>query len=73
MKYQIEVKGMHCQGCKNLITMSLEEEELKVVSLDFKTGVTIFESEIKQSEIEEILVNIFSQFDNYSYTNLIQI
>jgi copper chaperone CopZ len=40
----MNVEGMHCQGCKNLITMSLEDEGLKVISLDFETGVNIFES-----------------------------
>ncbi len=28
MKYQIEITGMHCTGCSNLIKMTLEDEEL---------------------------------------------
>jgi copper chaperone CopZ len=69
----MNVEGMHCQGCKNLITMSLEDEGLKVISLDFETGVTIFESEIEQMALKKVLENVFSQFESYSYSNLTQI
>jgi copper chaperone CopZ len=73
MKYQIQVKGMHCHGCKNLITMSLEELGYKEVSLNYENGQATFAATEPIEKIENDLDKMFSQFESYSYTNLTKV
>lgn len=72
MNYQVQVNGMHCQGCKNLITMSLQELGFMNVTLDLASGTGKFSSDKKIMDVEELLRDMFSQFESYTYTNLIQ-
>jgi copper chaperone CopZ len=56
MKYQIEIKGMHCTGCSSLIKMTLEDEGLTNVNVDIKTNTATFESSLNEpSKVKEAL------------------
>ncbi len=71
MKYQIEITGMHCLGCSNLIKMSLEEEGLTGVNVDLNTNSVTFESSLNDiSGVKQILDEVFSHLPTYSYKNI---
>jgi len=71
MKYQIEIKGMHCTGCSTLIQMSLEDEGFKNTVVDLKTNIAVFESSLSDvSKVEEILRKVFAGLPDYSYKNI---
>ncbi|MCL4385468.1 MAG: heavy-metal-associated domain-containing protein [Actinobacteria bacterium] len=71
MKYQIEIKGMHCTGCSSLIKMSLEGAGLTNVNADIKTNTATFESSSNEpSKIKEVLDKIFADLPDYSYENI---
>jgi len=71
MKYQIEITGMHCMGCSNLIKMSLEEEGFSNSDVDIKTNLATFESSLSDAgEVKEVLDKIFSGLSGYSYKNI---
>jgi len=68
MKYVIEIKGMHCTGCSNLIKMALEDEGLSDVEVDIKTNTAVFTSSLaEESEIKELLNRVFTDLPDYSY------
>ena len=71
MKYQIEITGMHCMGCSNLIKMSLEEEGFSDSDVDIKTNLASFESSLHdKEEVKEVLDRIFSGLSGYFYKNI---
>jgi copper chaperone CopZ len=71
MKYKIEIKGMHCSGCSNLIKMTLEEEGLANVNVDVSTGSATFESNLNEkSKVKEILDKVFTDLSGYTYGNI---
>jgi copper chaperone CopZ len=71
MKYQIEITGMHCTGCSNLIKMTLEDEGLAKADVDLKTNSATFESSlIEISKVKEILDKVFTDLPGYSYANI---
>ena len=71
MKYQIEIKGMHCTGCSTLIQMSLEDEGFKNTVVDIKTNIAVFESSLSDvTKVEEILNKVFAGLPDYSYKNI---
>jgi len=79
MQYQINITGMHCTGCKNLIQMFLEDERIgdKGIFSDIKVdniqGNAEFNSSLNTVEIEKILGQIFNKVElqKYSYSNLV--
>jgi copper chaperone CopZ len=71
MKYQIEIKGMHCTGCSSLIKMTLEDEGLTNVNVDIKTNTATFESSLNEpSKVKEALSKVFADLNGYSYENI---
>ena len=71
MKYQIEITGMHCKGCSNLIRMTLEDEGLASTNVDIKTNSATFESSLNEtSKVKEILDKVFADLSGYSYANI---
>ena len=68
--YKIKIQGMHCSGCKNLITMSLEEEGLVNVSVDNDSHEASFSTEKEEAEAKEILDKVFSELKDYKYLEL---
>lgn len=72
MDYKITVKGMHCEACKSLISMELEDHGLianlsEISLLGSETGELIFNdiSEEKYSEIVKIINNL----ENYQVSS----
>lgn len=71
MKYQIEITGMHCTGCSNLIKMTLEDEGLANVDVDVKTNSAVFDSSLNDKyKVKEVLDKVFADLPGYSYTNI---
>jgi copper chaperone CopZ len=70
--YGIKINGMHCSGCKSLITMSLEDEGFQNVQVDEKDGHAVFDSEKDTDETAEIVEKVFKELTDYSYSNLEQ-
>jgi copper chaperone CopZ len=71
MKYRIKINGMHCQGCSNLIKMTLEDEGLKEVHVDIATGTGSFETPVKdQTQVTAELNEAFAGLSGYTYENL---
>ncbi len=69
----MEIKGMHCQGCSNLIKMSLEDANIQQVIIDVKTGVALFESDQPKQHVEKILGDVFADFETYAFSNIKQL
>ena len=71
MKYQIEITGMHCTGCSNLIKMTLEDEGLANINVDIKTSRATFESSLNEtSKVKEVLDKVFTDLPGYTYANI---
>jgi copper chaperone CopZ len=71
MEYKIEIKGMHCSGCSNLIKMTLEDGGLANVKVDVSTGSATFESDLNEkSKVKEILDKVFTDLTGYTYGNI---
>ncbi len=71
MKYQIEISGMHCTGCSNLIKMALEDEGLTDVNVDIKTNISVFESILNdKSQVKKVLDKVFADLQGYSYSDI---
>ena len=71
MKYQIEITGMHCKGCSNLIKMTLEDEGLVNTNVDVNTNSATLESNLSEiSKVKEILDKVFVDLPGYSYANI---
>jgi len=64
-KYQINIAGMHCSGCSNLIKMSLEDAGLRSVQIDMNNKSGQFESEKDQNDLELILGQISQELHDY--------
>lgn len=71
MNYKIDIEGMHCSGCENLIKMSLEEANFDDIEVSMKNKVSTFSSQQELSAVKEYLDNIFSAFNEYRYSNLV--
>ena len=70
MKYKIELTGIHCSGCINLIKLSLEEANLENVEVDSQTNIAVFKSSKEAEELKALLNDVFSDLNNYQYFNL---
>ena len=69
----MEVKGMHCQGCSNLIKMSLEDADITNVVINPQSGRAAFESEQPQSKLENSLHKVFSNLSSYEFSHVKQL
>jgi len=70
MKYQIDISGMHCSGCKNLITISLEDIGFKDVVVDSEKNTAQFISSKKIEDVEQDLQEVFKELTDYKYSNI---
>lgn len=66
----ISISGMHCTGCKNLITMSLEDEGMKNVQVDEKAGRATFSSGKDDAALHATLDRVFSELKEYRCSEL---
>lgn len=55
MKKTLKIKGMHCKSCEILLSESIEEAGVKVLSSNYEKGEIIVElpTESKISEIKK--------------------
>lgn len=70
MKYKIIIQGMHCNGCKSLLTMLLEERGFTDVLIDIDENSGRFVSNEDETKIKELLDAAFKESENYSYKEL---
>lgn len=74
MNYQLEIQGMHCKGCQSLIQMSLEDEQIKVININVRTGISSIASPANtQAETESLLKKVFTGLPGYSFSKLTQL
>lgn len=71
MKYQAQITGMHCQGCKTLIHRALEDGGMKDILIDFINGTVLFETTLRDTHsVDAQMRSIFLGLPGYSYKNL---
>jgi len=71
MKYQIDIEGMHCTGCSNLIKLNLEDVGFKDTVVDIKTNTAEFRSSLPEiTDVEKVLNKVFKDMPGYTYKNL---
>jgi copper chaperone CopZ len=70
MKYQINISGMHCTGCVNLIKMSLEDAGFDNVEVDLNKHIAVFESSREKPEVERLLGITFKELNDYKFSSL---
>lgn len=70
MHYSISLQGMHCSGCKNLITLSFEDEGFAKIHVDEQAQSASFDSNEDVSTIDTKLTKLFKELKDYSYSNL---
>jgi copper chaperone CopZ len=63
--YKIKIKGIHCQGCKGLIAMSLEDEGF--TNVDVTEDSATFESYLEIKSIEGKLQETFKLLKSAGY------
>jgi copper chaperone CopZ len=70
--YSIDIKGIHCSGCVNLIKMTLEEQGFTNVIVEQERNIAQFESMVdtNEEEIKRLLDTVFTELQSYSYSNL---
>ncbi len=67
MKYTIDIQGMHCSGCTKLVTMSLNDENLKAVRVDLATHSASFESDEKVQAVQGKIDRVASELSDYKF------
>lgn len=72
MKFTIDIPAIHCNGCVNLLKMSLEES-FSNVEVDLNTKSAEFISDSSMEDVNSLLDTIFLELNSlgYSYSNLI--
>ncbi len=69
MKYSIQITGIHCSGCKNLIKLILVENGLQDVEVT--DNLAIFGSNKSKQDLINMLNSAFEKdLQSYNYTNL---
>ena len=57
---------MHCNGCKNLITMSLEDVGFTDIKINVQEGLCEFVSEFDAAETHHKANQAFSELPDYN-------
>lgn len=70
MTYKIDIKGMHCLGCQNLIKISLEEVNFRDTVVSMEGASATFNSPQDLAKVKQSLDSIFAALGEYSYSNL---
>lgn len=72
MKYQMDLQGMHCKGCANLIKMSLEDNGAQEVNVDLPANKANFQvGETDAAKVNALVAKTFADLPGYTYSNLI--
>lgn len=70
MKFKINISGMHCSGCVNLIKMTLEDEGFTNVTVSLDQQIAEFETNKEKDIVESKLSKAFEPFNQYKYSDL---
>lgn len=70
MKYQVDIQGMHCQGCVGLITMSLEDVGFEEVIVNLAEAQSSFSSTKAKDDVVKLLQEAFKDIEKYTYSNV---
>ncbi|MEI6462538.1 MAG: hypothetical protein WCO33_02610 [bacterium] len=70
MKYQINISGIHCNGCVNLIKMSFEDEGFTDIQVKQDSNKASFISPDPIEQVNTILTKVFNELKEYKYSNL---
>lgn len=70
MKYKIDITGIHCSGCVNLIKMSLEDVGLENVKVEESSNTAVFKSDKQLEDITTLIDSVFLELKEYNYSNL---
>ena len=70
MRYSVHITGMHCNGCKTLLTMLFEESGLSNVEINESAGIASFESSHDDQGLTTVLNDIFVGLPAYHYDSL---
>jgi copper chaperone len=54
MKTKLTVKGMHCKSCEEILKDEFEENNVKVLKIDHKSGNLELEYNEKEISLEKI-------------------
>ena len=65
VKKTLDVIGMHCKSCEELISDILSDLDVKVISANFKKGKVEIDFDEKKTKIEKIKQAIETEGDNY--------
>lgn len=68
MKYSVEIHGMHCKGCTSLVTMSLQEQDLRDVTVDLATKSAAFASDESAPAVQARVDRVASQHASYRFS-----
>ncbi|MEO6728569.1 MAG: hypothetical protein ABIM99_01470 [Candidatus Dojkabacteria bacterium] len=74
-KYSIDIKGIHCTGCINLIKLIFEDDlSFTEVVVDSERNQATFKTQDKVEDVTKELNTIFKKdLVEYKYFNLTQI
>ncbi len=67
MKYTVDIKGMHCNGCTRLVAMSLADEDLTGVSVDLAKKRATFESDEQQEAVQAKIDRVAADLTDYKF------
>ncbi len=67
MKYTVDIQGMHCSGCSNLVAMSLKEQNLKAVRVDLATHSAAFESDETTPQVQARIDSVAAELGDYTF------
>lgn len=70
MIYQMEVEGMHCPSCKNLIVMDLEDRGLEGIKIDMMGNRAQFSTDLPLEEVDKLVAQSQKDLGKYRFFNL---
>ena len=71
MNYRINLSGVNCDGCKNLVKMMLEENGFVNVEVNEKNAT--FDVERENLDVKSILDEEFPKLPHHQYSDLIKL
>lgn len=70
MKYQINIQGMECTGCSNLIKMEMEDHDLTNIRVNLEEHKAVFDGGDTMEKVKTTLTEVFSTLPEYHFSNL---
>lgn len=70
MKYEVDVQGMHCNGCRGLVAASLEDETFAAVQVDLEKALAAFQSQEALPAVKARIDRIAAELSDYRFSGL---